>query len=56
MICPECNGDGWVVGSIAAHGCDGSEEDCARTCPVQEQTQEGCDFCGGTGIVDNEDI
>jgi len=49
--CPECFGNGWVSGSEAGHGCDGTEEDCQRTCPVQIQIQVVCDFCGGTGYV-----
>lgn len=28
-------------GTISAHGCNGTEEDCARKCPVAEQ----CQFC-----------
>ena len=47
--CPNCDGYGWVSGSEAQHGCDGSEEDCQRTCPVQVQIQVGCEMCNGTG-------
>lgn len=50
-VCPECGGKGWISGSRAAHGCDGTEESCSINCPVQEQTQEGCQFCGGFGVV-----
>lgn len=53
-VCPECNGDGWVVGSVAAHGCDGTEEMCAQVCPVEEQVQEWCSFCGGAGEIEVE--
>jgi len=49
--CSNCGGNGWVSGSQAAHGCNGTDEDCAMTCPVQEQIQIGCDFCGGIGKV-----
>ena len=48
--CSACNGRGTIVGTItvAGHGCDGTEEDCARTCPVgvPEQTEELCEYCG----------
>ncbi len=49
--CPECEGHGWIYGSEAGHGCDGTEEDCNRNCPIQIQIQVGCEFCNGTGIV-----
>ena len=55
-ICCECNGDGWVCGSEAGHGCNGTDEDCAITCPIQIQTQEGCDMCGGTGKIIHPDV
>ena len=52
--CVACDGQGFVVGveeyGVAEHGCDGSEEMCARTCPVevpaQRQIQEQCEYCG----------
>ena len=47
--CPDCNGDGWTSGSEAGHGCDGTDEDCQRSCPVQIQIQVGCETCNGTG-------
>lgn len=50
-ICGNCNGHGWISGSRAAHGCDGTEINCSKTCPVEEQTQEGCVDCMGTGMV-----
>jgi DnaJ-class molecular chaperone len=50
-ICPNCGGYGWVSGSEAGHGCDGTDEDCARNCPIQVQIQEGCHVCGGTGKI-----
>ena len=48
-ICELCKGEGWYSGSEAGHGCDGTDEDCQRTCPIQIQTQVGCEMCGGTG-------
>lgn len=48
-ICPNCDGKGWVSGIEAGHGCDGTDEDCARTCPIPLQTQEGCGECEGKG-------
>lgn len=51
--CTECDGEGWVlgVGVESGHGCDGTDEVCAVTCPipVQVQTQEECEACGGAG-------
>ena len=55
-ICPECNGEGWYSGSEAGHGCDGTEEDCQRTCPIQIQIQVGCEMCGGTGRIIFEEV
>lgn len=49
--CPNCDGNGWVLGSKADHGCDGTDEVCNRICPVQVQIQIGCDYCGGSGLV-----
>lgn len=46
--CPECNGLGYSTGSD--HGCNGTDVDCQRTCPVPVQIQ--CDFCGGEGLVE----
>ncbi len=50
--CPQCGGTGYQDGY--GHGCDGTDEDCARTCPVQ--IQEPCGFCGGYGEVPKEDF
>lgn len=51
-ICPECNGDGWVVEIEATHGCGGDENVCSHTCPVPMQVQVGCYFCLGTGVIE----
>ena len=40
LECPNSNNCG-NKGTLAEHGCDGTEEDCARTCPVPVQ----CEFC-----------
>ena len=40
LDCPNknnCNNEG----TLSEHGCDGTEEDCMRTCPVPVQ----CEFC-----------
>lgn len=37
LECPNCGNKG----TLAGHGCDGTEEDCKRTCPVPVQ----CEFC-----------
>lgn len=51
--CSNCQGDGWTlgIGVESGHGCDGTDEVCAVTCPVpvQVQIQEECDECGGHG-------
>ena len=47
-MCPQCGGSG-ADGVRAEHGCDGTEEMCARTCPVP--VQEMCSCCGGGGTV-----
>jgi len=49
--CPECNGLGYTTES--GHGCDGSDEDCSRSCPIPVQVQ--CEYCGGAGLVEVED-
>lgn len=53
MICPECNGDGFTQehdpNDMRPEHIELGE---CLTCPVQVQ----CDYCQGTGIVDNEDI
>lgn len=49
--CAECEGEGVKIIIVDAyeigHGCDGTEEDCIRTCPVpiptQQQEQALCD-------------
>jgi hypothetical protein len=38
LECPNNDGN---CGTIAEHGCDGTPEDCERTCPVPVQ----CEFC-----------
>ena len=50
--CPMCDGKGYFVRSVAAHGCDGSEESCLRNCPVEEAEQYQCEYCEGKGEVD----
>lgn len=49
--CPYCEGRGWNVITVSAHGCGGDEERCAQTCPVPEQAQEQCAACEGTGVA-----
>lgn len=53
--CPMCDGRGFNVREVIGmdHGCDGTEADCARKCPVPvlEQEQEACEFCLTTGKV-----
>lgn len=51
VSCDRCQGQGWIEGSTSGHGCDGTDEDCARSCPIQVQTQEHCDQCGGSGLM-----
>ena len=55
-LCPNCFGSGWVDGVETGHGCDGTEENCARICPIQIQIQVGCEFCGGTGKILMEEV
>jgi len=55
-VCGECKGDGWYSGSEAGHGCDGTEEGCARTCPIEIQIQVGCEQCLGKGKIYSQEI
>lgn len=50
--CPNCGGQGWTA--EMEHGCDGDEERCAYTCPVQVQV--GCGHCEGTGYLSKEEF
>lgn len=58
--CPECEGQGWVLGStIEPECCRQSEWECgASGCtgptPVQVPVQEQCGTCGGHGLVKTE--
>ena len=49
MVCSECNGEGWILGNESGHGCNGTDEDCNRTCPIPIQKQIGCEYCLGSG-------
>jgi hypothetical protein len=52
--CPECDGNGWVVGSDI-DCCGQSDWECGgRGCvgPEQIQVQEQCAQCGGGGIIE----
>jgi hypothetical protein len=51
-MCGGCDGQGWYSGTSAGHGCDGTEEDCARSCPIPIQIQVPCSECGGTGFIE----
>jgi len=44
--CCACNGTGGVEQTGMGHACDGSEEDCARRCPVPVQEIVQCEYCG----------
>jgi len=50
-VCPSCFGQGWVEISVSEHGCDGTDEMCARVCPVEGRGQAECEMCEGTGSV-----
>lgn len=50
--CNQCGGDGYYVGTTSGHGCNGTQEDCDKTCPVPIPIQEPCDLCEGTGRVE----
>lgn len=52
MDCPDCDGRGWDTEVESAHGCDGTPEGCAATCPVPVQVQVQCEYCGGSGEVE----
>lgn len=43
--CPNCADVGYIVSSRSGHGCNGTDEDCARVCPVEIPEQEQCEFC-----------
>ena len=49
--CPECGGSGSISGTESAHGCDGTEEVCLRTCPIAIEVEEKCDYCDGWGWI-----
>jgi hypothetical protein len=49
--CPYCDGRGYHSRTIATHGCDGTEEMCHRICPVPDEVQDCCEFCGGSGEI-----
>lgn len=55
--CPDCAGDGWVLGvGTDTECCGGSEYECGgRGCTgpqeVQVQVQEPCERCRGTGEI-----
>ena len=49
-ICPACSGNG-DGGYHAEHGCDGTTEMCARTCPIP--VQDPCPQCGGGGELEH---
>ena len=44
--CQACDGRGFIATTASAHGCDGTEESCARTCPVAVEDQQQCEYCG----------
>lgn len=45
IICPRCDGQGWVPDTGSAHGCNGTDEDCQNTCPVPVLVQKDCGLC-----------
>lgn len=49
--CFNCNGDGWYQETESGHGCDGTDEVCAVTCPIPVAVQVQCETCGGTGVL-----
>jgi hypothetical protein len=44
--CGPCGGSGFVVTYKDGHGCNGTEENCAATCPIQLVHEEDCEYCG----------
>lgn len=42
---PGCFGQGFTTVLGSGHGCDGTDEVCARTCPVPVPEQEQCQWC-----------
>lgn len=52
MVCSECNGEGWILVNESGHGCNGTDEDCNRTCPIPIQKQVGCEYCLGSGYFE----
>lgn len=50
--CRQCGGDGYYVSTTSGHGCNGTQEDCNRSCPVPVPVQEPCEMCEGTGQVE----
>jgi hypothetical protein len=48
--CVVCEGQGMIPTTTAiwAHACDGTEESCARNCPVSEpqESADACEYCG----------
>jgi DnaJ-class molecular chaperone len=53
--CEKCNGQGWFEDCDSGHGCDGTEADCVRNCPIPIQIQVECEWCFGTGIYPPND-
>jgi hypothetical protein len=51
-ICPNCRGEGFVIETKMEHGCNGTDEDCLRICPVQALIQICCGACGGSGQIE----
>ena len=44
--CGPCGGSGAVGGTGSGHGCDGTAENCAETCPVPVPDAQECEYCG----------
>lgn len=62
VTCPECEGEGWVVGIGTDYQCCGGSEwecggaGCYGPMPVQIQEQDCCPMCGGHGSVPAQGI
>lgn len=45
LPCPRCDGSGLIDDTRSDHGCDGTDEDCNRTCPIPVPVQDSCAAC-----------
>lgn len=49
LECPECRGSGCEVFVRPVHTEFCTDSRCSSSCPIEEQYQEECWVCGGTG-------